>query len=327
MSVSEGGREESALQIKSYAGIHGYGILDVAVSHDNEWFASSGHDKSIFVCDVSSGKVTRKLQGHQQRVNALALNDDSTVLASASYDQKVHLWDMRTQNRIPLQTLADCKDSATSVAMSGAAIVVGCVDGVLRTYDMRKGLLHEDSLVDSIVSVRLSHDRTHTLSLCLGKTQADGNIYKTSTLRAPAEVAGLWRHSGNCCFKSEAIFCNEKGRGGGGGVVVSGGEHGQLRWWAHPHSGDNYNPQHPHPEGSENSSTGGPQTETEGTGSPNTTADSGGGGSSSSRLGTMLWEHPKAHAAAVSSLSHHPSLPLLLSAGYERDFYLWRVQY
>ena len=32
----------------------------------------------------------------------------------------------------------DCKDSATSVTITDQAIVVGCVDGVLRTYDLRK---------------------------------------------------------------------------------------------------------------------------------------------------------------------------------------------
>ena len=45
------------------------------------------------------------------------------------------------------------------------------------------------------------------------------------------------------------------------------------------------------------------------------------------RLGSMIGKHTKAHAAAVSSLSHHPTKPLLISAAYEKEMYIWNVEY
>lgn len=222
-SVTVGGQRESALLIKTYSGVHGYGVLDVAVAPNNESFASAGHDKSIFLWDVPTGSITRKIDAHTQRINALALNVDATVLASASYDQKVHLWDLRTKNRSPLQILSDCKDSATSVAISQEAIVVGCVDGMLRTYDLRKGLLHTDTLVDPVVSVRLSYGGNSVASLCLGKGKGGGNIYRYE-LGSPS-LSKVWRKSGNSAFKSECCFSSE------GNVVISGDESGHLKWW------------------------------------------------------------------------------------------------
>lgn len=274
-SVMAGGQRESSLLIKTYAGVHGYGVLDVAVSHNNEMFASAGYDKAIFLWDVSSGSLTRKIEGHSQRVNGLALNRDATVLASASYDQKVHLWDLRTKNRSPLQTLSDCKDSATSVAIAQEAIVVGCVDGVLRTYDLRKGLLHADALVDPIVSVRLNSDESDVVSLCLGKSKSGGNIYRTE-IGSP-RLTKQWRKTGNSAFKSECCFCNDTK------LVVSGDETGNLKWWADDKDANHH-------------------------------------------VGSLVGEQKQAHKAAISSLSHHPSLPLLLSAAYEGEMHVWNVE-
>jgi WD40 repeat protein len=45
----------SALHIKSYSGVHGYSVLDVAIAKDNSKFASAGGDKSAFFWDISTG--------------------------------------------------------------------------------------------------------------------------------------------------------------------------------------------------------------------------------------------------------------------------------
>ncbi|RHX99779.1 hypothetical protein DYB25_010358, partial [Aphanomyces astaci] len=125
----------SALMIKTYKGLHGYEIRDVAMyvhvhmsslhvvipcvstsENDNSKFVSCGRDKAVFQWDVASGKTIRKFEGHVSSVNAVTYNDDCSVLATASYDSTVRLWD------------------------------VSCVDGFVRTYDLRAGLLTEDNL-------------------------------------------------------------------------------------------------------------------------------------------------------------------------------------
>ena len=61
-----------------------------------------------------------------QRINAVKFNADASVIISAAYDQKVKLWDNRSATRDPIQTLADFKDSVTSLSVTATAIVAGC---------------------------------------------------------------------------------------------------------------------------------------------------------------------------------------------------------
>jgi mitogen-activated protein kinase organizer 1 len=110
-----------APQIKSYGGAHGYAIQDVAVFHDNTRFVSGGKDRTLFVWDVTSGAVIRRIAAHDN-VNALALNALSTVVLSASYDQTVRIWDLRSQGRQAIQTLNDFRDSVTSVSITGHTV-------------------------------------------------------------------------------------------------------------------------------------------------------------------------------------------------------------
>lgn len=64
-----------------------YEVLDVAVLADNSRFVSCGEDKAAFLWDVSTGAVVRRMQGHEQRINACCFSNDGSVLFTASYDK------------------------------------------------------------------------------------------------------------------------------------------------------------------------------------------------------------------------------------------------
>lgn len=51
--------------VATYAG-HGREVLDISVAEDNTRIASCGGDKAVFIWDVGSTKVLRKLNGHEQ---------------------------------------------------------------------------------------------------------------------------------------------------------------------------------------------------------------------------------------------------------------------
>jgi mitogen-activated protein kinase organizer 1 len=96
------------------------------------------------------------------------MNEESTLLFSGSYDKTANIWDLRSHNmREPIQKLTDFTDSVTSLTLSRSEIIVGCVDGKLRTYDLRMGRMHMDDLIDPIIYVKLSYDERCTLSTCL----------------------------------------------------------------------------------------------------------------------------------------------------------------
>ena len=58
----------------------------------------SGHDILLF--DAKSGKYMSTLKGHTDGVNAVSFSSDGTMLASASYDGTVRLWDTRTNRHV-----------------------------------------------------------------------------------------------------------------------------------------------------------------------------------------------------------------------------------
>lgn len=62
-------------------------MLDVAVLADNSRFVSCGEDKAAFLWDVSTGVVVRRIQGHEQRINACCFSKEGSVLFTASYDK------------------------------------------------------------------------------------------------------------------------------------------------------------------------------------------------------------------------------------------------
>lgn len=77
---------------------------------------------------------------------------------------------MRSKNRQPIQTIEGCKDSAMSVSTtpSGDEIVVGCVDGRVRTFDLRAAKVHEDEVHSPVTHASVSHDGKCLLVTCLG---------------------------------------------------------------------------------------------------------------------------------------------------------------
>ena len=269
------------LLIKSYSGSHSHGILDIAISHDNTQFVSAGKDRAVYLHDVGSGNVIRRIQAHEQRTNAVLLNSDSNVLMTASYDQSVRLWDLRSQSRTPVQILSDFKDSATSLALTGdSSIVVGCVDGVLRTYDVRKGVLESDMLNDPIVCVRLTNDSKAVLSMCLTSeppNAIDGNAGINNNLHLTEIETGQYLKSYeggiNSSYKSECCACSDDNH------ISSGSEDGFISFW-------------------------------------NIVS-----GKLIKRIrhGTPINQK----AAAISSVSHHPTESLLLSSAYDGTVRLW----
>ena len=175
-----------ALLIKTYEGPHSKEVSSVAVADDSARIASVGGDATAFVWGVATGAVARRLEGHTSRVNCAAFcGPGHCVLATGSYDQTVKLWDLRSQSRRALQTVEDFRDSVTAIAVAarrdaagpkrpngrGAApergLVAASVDGAVRTFDLRKGTVHEDALGVPVTSVALSRDGACVAASCL----------------------------------------------------------------------------------------------------------------------------------------------------------------
>jgi WD40 repeat protein len=65
----------------------------LAFSPDGKLLASGDWDGTVYLWDVSSGKVLRPLKGHTDMILSLAFSPDGKWLASGSYDNSVLLWE------------------------------------------------------------------------------------------------------------------------------------------------------------------------------------------------------------------------------------------
>ena len=203
--------------IKSYAS-HNQRVFDVAIAADNHTFASAGGDKAVFVWDVTSGAVLRRLTAHEHRVNAVRYNADCSVLVSASYDKTVRCWDLRSRSVQPIQTLAAGSDSVSSLAVSAHEIVTGSIDGSVRVHDLRRGEMVRDELGPPIGCVALSHDRNCVLAATLDHTVRLLD-------KASGQVLCEYRGHSNGGFRVEASLSRDDAR------VLCGSEDGTLHAW------------------------------------------------------------------------------------------------
>jgi len=131
-------------QLQTYSA-HGYEVLDLAVANANDRFVSGGGDKTVFLWDVASATTLRRFTGHLGRVNAVAFaGEGDAVVVSGSYDGTVKLWDTKSNSYKPLMSWSEGRDSVSSVQVVGAEVLVGCVDGRVRSYDLRIGCVDVD---------------------------------------------------------------------------------------------------------------------------------------------------------------------------------------
>ena len=234
--------ETGALLIKTYAGPHMKEVSAVAVADDSARFASCGGDTTAFVWDVATGAVVRRLEGHGARINcAVFCGPGHCVLATGSYDQAVKLWDLRSQTRHALQTIDEFGDSVTSVAVAtrsdpqapaaarpkrpGArrtapecGLVAASVDGTVRTFDLRRGCVHEDSVGVPVTSVSVSRD-----GACLAASCLDGSA-RLLELDSGLQL-NLYTGHAHAKYALESTFSHNDA------YLASGSEDGNAKVW------------------------------------------------------------------------------------------------
>lgn len=164
----------------------------------------------------------------------MVFNDNETVLASASYDGTVKLWDLKSgyHNRgsedkwenstsaKPIMTLSQATDSVSSVDIHDSKIVTASVDGKLRVYDIRMGQLITDPVTSGtpLTSVMISQD---------GDTALVGSLDSSVRLMDLESGMALQVYKGhlNDTFRLYSSFC------GNDESIVSGSEDGNLYMW------------------------------------------------------------------------------------------------
>ena len=137
-------------------GTSGYGFA-VAFSPDGRLLAVGGaasdgmeydyEPAELYLFDLSSGDLVYDLEGHQAIIRSLTFNPDGGVLASASVDGTVRLWDTHTGEQLAVLDIPD----ATSVGFSpdGTLLATAGFGDVLRLWRVAEPNANNSSTFDS----------------------------------------------------------------------------------------------------------------------------------------------------------------------------------
>lgn len=172
----------------SLAGATASWLYTIAFSRDGKLLAAVGTvidnrgrttGGEIDVWEIASGKLLWQNKDHTDQVNAVAFSHDDKMLASASNDQTIKLWDSTTGKL--LRTLKGHGEQgvySVAFAPKGNTLASGGLDGTVRLWDAASGeLRHTIPGYDSgrIISIVFLHGGK-TLAVSGPSLKQDGNV-------------------------------------------------------------------------------------------------------------------------------------------------------
>jgi len=138
LALAQTGRRESQGVMLP---LHQY-LLSVAYARDGTHIAYGGTDPRIVIAELSSGRKNI-LQGHQNTVVALSFSPDGAILASASEDGTVKLWNWRSGVLIRSFDTSTPASAVFALSFSpdGKKIADVSSDSTLSVWDVASGSL------------------------------------------------------------------------------------------------------------------------------------------------------------------------------------------
>ena len=138
---------------------------------------------------VATAKLKATLEGHTDNVWSVAFRPNSNMLASASWDQTVRLWNVDT-GRL-LHTLTEHTDTVMSVAFSpdGQTLVSSSWDGTIRLWNPNNGKLKRTLTghAGGVGSIAFSPDGQ---TLASGSADRTVRLWNTKTWKLKSTLRG-----------------------------------------------------------------------------------------------------------------------------------------
>ena len=119
---------------------HSLDVLQVGVSPDGRWAASSAKDATLVLWDLENGAKALEILLHEKPVDAIEFSPDGRWLATGSQDTSVRLWDLESKqpNRRSAKVLEGPEQRISALRWSADSryLVSASNDQSMRVYDM-----------------------------------------------------------------------------------------------------------------------------------------------------------------------------------------------
>src|SRR5262249_29392342 len=114
-------------------------VLSVTVSGDGRTALSGGHDRTVRVWDLGTGRCAAVLEGHTAWVSSVAVSGDGRTAVSGGADGAVWGWDLGDGKG---RSIFPCDEPVTSIAMTPRPpwiVVAGSPAGNVLFFRMETG--------------------------------------------------------------------------------------------------------------------------------------------------------------------------------------------
>jgi WD40 repeat protein/tRNA A-37 threonylcarbamoyl transferase component Bud32 len=99
-SVLTGEELAKRISIRHILTEHQNSVTKVSISADSKLLASSSHDKTVKLWNLTDGKLLRTMTGHKGGVLSVAINPKGKTLVSGSTDNQVKVWDLESGKQL-----------------------------------------------------------------------------------------------------------------------------------------------------------------------------------------------------------------------------------
>ncbi len=173
--------------------------------------------KKLILWELSTGKIVFSLDGHQDRIDAVALSLDESYAASGGRDKTVRVWDLKTGKAVAVLTGHQKEIEALAFSPDRKYVLSGSRDHTMKLWDIEAGKeVRAFAHSARVTLVRFSPDGRFAVS-----GDADGAI-RLWDVRTGEEAMALTSQADS----GYVLVMSVDGR-----LILSGTPDGKIRLW------------------------------------------------------------------------------------------------